>query len=263
MADQIEIPYPPSIAKKDFNCPHCGAHSNQTWFTLAADPIEKNGTPIFPDAEFLTRIQTSNLHDKEKNRLIRWVDRMTSGFVFLEIEERSIYSNNRVCNLYLSKCFTCESISVWVHDDLLFPNQRYTIAANKDLPDDVKNDYEEASKILDISPRGSAALLRLAIQKLCIHLGESGKNINADIASLVRKGLDKRVQQALDIVRVVGNEAVHPGQMDIKDNKGTAKTLFSLVNLIAEKMISEPKHIQNLFDSLPAEVRKQIEKRDS
>jgi hypothetical protein len=36
---------------------------------------------------------------------------------------------------------------------------------NPDLPDDLMLDYEEASKIVSLSPRGSAVLLRLAIQK--------------------------------------------------------------------------------------------------
>src|SRR5688572_10249423 len=85
--------------------------------------------------------------------------------------------------------------------------------------------------------------LRLAIKKLCAELGETGKNINDDIASLEKKGLDKRVQQALDIVRVIGNDAVHPGQIDLRDDRDTATKLFGLVNLIAEKMITEPKHV--------------------
>lgn len=162
----------------------------------------------------------------------------------------------------MSKCYTCKKIAVWVHDNLLFPKMQYAIPPNQDLPDGVKRDYEEASEILDKSPRGAAALLRLAIQKLCVHLGEPGKNINADIATLVKRGLDIRVQQALDVVRVVGNNAVHPGQMDIQDDKDTARTLFGLINLISEKLITEPAHVQKLFDSLPEGARRQIEERD-
>lgn len=134
---------------------------------------------------------------------------------------------------------------------------------NPDLPDDIKRDYEEARQILASSPRGSAALLRLAIQKLCVHLEEKGENINEDIGALVAKGLPTMVQQALDLVRVIGNNAVHPGQIDLNDDKKVADKLFPLVNVIAEVMISQPNQIKTLYESvLPESQREAIEQRD-
>jgi len=133
---------------------------------------------------------------------------------------------------------------------------------NSDLPPDVLRDSEEASRVVSESPRGAAALLRLGIQKLCASLGEKGQNIDDDIASLVKKGLKPMVQQALDAVRVIGNEAVHPGTLDLKDDRDTALRLFGLVNIIAEQMISNPKHVQDLYEKLPESKRKAIEKRD-
>ncbi|HMR31858.1 MAG TPA: hypothetical protein PKA13_10710 [Geminicoccaceae bacterium] len=38
--------------------------------------------------------------------------------------------------------------------------------------------------------------------------------------------------------------------------------MFRLVNLIAEKMISERKHVLEMFEGLPEDKRKAIEKRD-
>lgn len=54
--------------------------------------------------------------------------------------------------------------------------------------------------------RPSDALLRLSIQMLCKHLGESGEDLNGDIANLVKKGLNAVVAKSLDVVRVIGNE---------------------------------------------------------
>jgi hypothetical protein len=133
---------------------------------------------------------------------------------------------------------------------------------NEDMPEDTKRDYEEARAITATSPRGAAALLRLVIQKLCIHLGEKGKDLNVDIANLVKKGLPAVIQKSLDSVRVIGNEAVHPGQMDLKDDKDTVVSLFDLVNLIADVMITKPKKIEKIYQSLPESKREEINKRD-
>jgi hypothetical protein len=129
--------------------------------------------------------------------------------------------------------------------------------------DEIQDDYNEARLVANASPRSAAALLRLALQKLCKQLGEPGKNINDDIASLVKKGLRSDIQKALDIVRVTGNESVHPGQISMRDNKEVATNLFSLINLIASVMISEPKKIDHLYKTLlPESKRDAIEKRD-
>ncbi|WP_407306129.1 DUF4145 domain-containing protein [Acinetobacter sp.] len=105
-------------------------------------------------------------------------------------------------------------------------------------------------------------LLRLVVQKLMIELGEKGKDINQDIASLVSKGLDPHIQQALDFCRVVGNNAVHPGKINLEDSPEIAQTLFEMINYIIEDLIARPKKIRDRFESLPEGVRARIEERD-
>ncbi len=61
---------------------------------------------------------------------------------------------------------------------------------------------------------------------------------------------------------MVGNNAVHPGQINLKDDRTTAEKLFGLVNLITEIMISQPKHVASMYDGLPENARQAIEKRD-
>lgn len=112
------------------------------------------------------------------------------------------------------------------------------------------------------SPRAAAALLRLAIQKLCKELGESGNSINADIGALVRKGLPIEIQQALDVVRVVGNNAVHPGEISADDIEDITPTLFDLVNMIVEDRIARPRKLADMFKSLPSGAIAAITKRD-
>ncbi len=103
----------------------------------------------------------------------------------------------------------------------------------------------------------------MCVQKLCVHLGEKGKNIDDDIGSLVKKGLNPLVQKSLDIVRVIGNEAVHPGRIDLKDDRDTAMTLLGILNAIADQMISHPKTVETMYEKLPETKREAIERRDA
>ena len=80
----------------------------------------------------------------------------------------------------------------------------------------------------------------------------------------MKKGLPQSIQQALDVVRVVGNKAVHPGVISFDvDDKNTAIMLMRLLNIITERMITEPQEIESLYEGLPESVKDSINKRDS
>lgn len=253
---------PPAIGQVSFNCPHCGALANQSWFSAHVNAYGKDGKPPIVYAERLKELVPDDLgKGEEAQRLRKWAERMAKGRPF--IEPNTKYTTHDLRNVSLSRCYSCDDVAIWIYDRLVWPQRGEAPLPNPDLPDEIRRDYDEASTILDLSPRGAAALLRLSIQKLCKELGETGKNIDADIAALAKKGLDVRVQQALDVVRVVGNNAVHPGQIDLRDDRATAEKLFGLVNLIVEIMITQPKHVQEMFEGLPEGARRAIEKRDA
>lgn len=169
--------------------------------------------------------------------------------------------------LHVATCTHCSGRVVWFVNDynsyMLWP---FGIAnaplLHDEMPEDVKADYIEARSISALSPRGASALLRLGIQKLCKHLGGKGENINEDIGALVKKGLPVQIQQALDVVRVTGNNAVHPGELRLEDKPEIAAALFGLLNLIVDNRIAEPKRVEALYTALPEGVRKGVEKRD-
>lgn len=162
----------------------------------------------------------------------------------------------------LARCANCGNKIIWIKDEYVYPNL-LPISPNEDMPNVVKVLYEEAGLIYTKSPRAACALLRLAIDRLCNELGETDRDINKNIASLVKRGLSIEVQRAFDIVRVVGNKAVHPGQIAFNvDSVETAETLFTLINLIVDRLISEPKRIDEMFDKLPENVKNAVKKRD-
>ncbi len=171
------------------------------------------------------------------------------------------FAEQQKCILGSATCQHCNETSIWIKNKMYFPDTGNSPFPNPEMPETVKNLYLEAASISNKSPRGAAALLRLAIQVLCKELGESGKNINTDIGKLVEKGLPEIVQQSLDVVRVTGNDAVHPGQIDT-DNPETVGQLFDLINVIIEYMIALPKKVSGIYSTLPSGKIDGIKKRD-
>lgn len=163
-----------------------------------------------------------------------------------------------------SCCSHCKEHTVWLSTKMIYPFSGSAPLPNSDLPDDIKEDFKEARNIVELSPRGAVALLRLAVQKLCKVLGGEGKNINDDIKFLVSKGLPEKMQKALDSVRVIGNNAVHPGKIDLKDDRQTAYKLFGFINIICDILITQPNQIDEFYElEIPRSDKEAIDKRDS
>lgn len=178
----------------------------------------------------------------------------------------------------ITRCGACHKDAVWRgkashipggialnirEPKLIYPTLAMAPMPNADMPDDIAATYLEARDVLSASPRAAAALLRLCIQQICVFKGLPGKKLNDDIGTLVSQGLPNQVQMALDAVRVVGNNAVHPGELTASDTQAMASSLFELVNLVAEELISRPKRIEALYQRLPAGALASIERRDA
>lgn len=229
--------HPPAIDQIRFDCPHCHAFAQQTWFLC--NPRVHQSTEGQANA-----ILSSDLEITGQ----AWVSRSDSVFG----------------NLSVSQCYSCKKLAVWVLGNIVYPVTKVSIPPNPDLPEDIKADYLEAASIADQSPRSAAGLLRLCIHKLCEHLGAPERDLNAAIGRLVRdKGLNPTVQKALDVVRISGNASLHPQGFDPLDDQATTVKLFQLINVIAEQTITLPKHVGALFEQIPEDKKKAIEKRDA
>jgi hypothetical protein len=163
-------------------------------------------------------------------------------------------------NLFLSVCSRCRKYSLWLDEKMIYPVSSVAPWPIEDMPPNVKDDFLEGRNVVNASPRAAAALLRQALQKLMVHLGESGKRLDEDLADLTRKGLPKKIRSALDAVRVVGNDAVHLGEINSKDDTDTAIALFNLLNMIVEVMISQPKKVNDLYTKLPNSTTRPVRK---
>jgi len=146
--------YPPKQAEEKFHCPHCGVFAKQFWAHIVAQNV--------------------------------W-----GGYN--SIQDKSHFDEKFSKEWTISKCEHCDEKIIWLNEEIVYPKKMIVDLPNNDLFDDIKNDYIEAAIIFNDSVRSSAALLRLALQKLCKQLGEKGENINNDIGNLVKKGLNPQI----------------------------------------------------------------------
>ena len=225
--------FPPEHAKGQFHCPICDVYAKQKWSHLNAigDCYTKRN-------QFNGVIYQSNIFGLATK----------SGFL---LEDWTI-----------SLCEHCNGMAVWFEMKMIYPKKISVEKPNNDLNEDIKKDYLEAANILNDSPRSAAAILRLSLQKLCKQLGEKGDNINNDIGELVKKGLNPSIQKSLDVLRITGNNAVHPGELDLSEDNDRVVKLFNLLNFIVQKMITEPKEINSFYENLPEKSKQAVEKRD-
>lgn len=229
----------PTFASNLFVCPHCDGYTQQTWYAIHRDNV--NFIPR-EDSTFVKLLPYQHPHFQPQY----------SGV--------SQYADQ---SIYISQCTHCHKIIIWYNFNIIYPLAGTAASPNNYMPNEVKALYNEAASVCTISPRSAAALLRLALQILLKELGGDGKNINDDIAKLTKDGVLKdEIKTACDILRVIGNNAVHPGQIDIEDNTEITNSLFELLNLIVSETLERKAKIDSLYSLLPKGAKEAIEKRD-
>ncbi|TCB60256.1 DUF4145 domain-containing protein [Acinetobacter terrae] len=222
------------LDQKSFKCPHCGAFAHMEWDNLCLMRRDDQ------DNEFnvQTRIHQATCVSCNKENI--WYNHRTvSGWIGLNGIPRPIDDSE------LSRLFPVQEIT---NQDI--PNYL------PDMPKDVKTLYKEAALIFELSPRSAAALIRLALEKLCEHLGVKKKNIKESIEELAKQQIiPLRVAQAADNIRLIGNANVHAGIIcdEVLDDINPA--IFSYINLIVDYAIKKPKEIEEINLLFPEQKR--------
>jgi len=183
--------------------------------------------------------------------------------LWFELQASGAGPNHWLSETKAAQCSRCHEHSLWIKEQMVFPHVALGPLPHDDMPSEVKEDHEEARVIAAQSPRGACALLRLGLQKLSIELGQPGKDLNTDIGKLVQeRGLLPQIQQSLDALRVIGNNAVHPGTIDLRDDQETVIALLNTMNVIVEQLIAAPKHAEELYAKVPQAQKDAIAQRD-
>ena len=240
----------PEINKQSFTCPHCGVVAQQIWTDMRS--VSEKIAVILEHLYFEYR---SHVDSYDQGRVQAFRDYMLRELP--KIAPKIFVSRS----FSFTNCQHCYKATVWLGESMIYPRLVSFSDPNEDMDEEIKELYLEAAKIFQDSPRASAALLRLCVEKLCGQLGEK-EGLNVCIGNLVKRGLNIQIQQALDYCRVIGNNAVHSGKIVLEEDPDKVSILFDLVNDIAQEMITKPKEMEEKYSSLPEENRHQIEKRD-
>lgn len=117
------------------------------------------------------------------------------------------------------QCPACKKALIWLKKNLGYENTTwpvYPLNSNRppapaEVPSPLADDFNEASSVLSISPKSSAALSRRCLQELLRQQGF----IDKDLAPAIQRALDSRTLPAalaenLDAIRNIGNFAAHP-----------------------------------------------------
>ena len=239
----------PKMGNEKFVCPHCGVLSRQNW------------TNVKKFSETVNSI-LNHLYLEYRARVDSFDQTVIKNFCEFLFRELPTYIPKFISSYFsFSICQSCSKTSIWIEEEMIYPKLFSFPDPNEDLTAEIKKLYLEAANIFQDSPRASAALLRLSIEELCKQLGEKG-DLNTSIGNLVKKGMNIKMQQALDYCRVIGNNAVHAGKIDLEDDPNKISTLFYLVNDIADEMITKPKEMQERYSSLPDGYKNAVAKRD-
>lgn len=137
----------------------------------------------------------------------------------------------------------------------IYPAVAYRRPTPKDVPSNIRCDYEEAVLVLPDSEKASAALSRRCLQSL---LRETAKTKSKDLADQIEEvlaSLPAYLQQQLDAVRNIGNFAAHPlkskstGEI-VEVEAGEAEWNLDVPDLLFDFYYEQPRIAQQRREAL-------------
>lgn len=227
----------PTHGAPSFDCPHCDAHSQQTWATTVG-------------------------YEDEQNASVQWntIDRSEC----YSCKQETIWHAERK---YATSTPGFGAPHSWMAWQILWPRKKPGMPAHERMPEHLRSLYDEARAVSDLSPRAAAALLRLLTEALLREVAEdpTGKPFDL-IGKLVReKQLDEQTRMLADYLRITGNNSVHPGQIDEGEDEDAQKRvamMFPFINSLVQRLIADPAEINELYAQLPAGTRAAADRRD-
>lgn len=211
----------PEFDKDAFNCPRCGAFSNQEW--LLADVMDKK------QAQFGgKRIMKGEISEFAFSKCVHCKKISVWG-----VEKKN----------------------------LVYPRTNTRVFDLTEIPKDLADDYEEACLVLGDSPKASAALSRRCLQAVLREQGFSDKSLYKEIQGAIDSGkFPSHISDSLDAIRNIGNFAAHPmkdtnsGEV-LPVEAGEAEWNLETLEFLFDFFYVQPARIQKRKDALNEKLK--------
>ena len=223
----------PQLGAESFSCPHCNAVAHQDWYSLFLKPENAAEVGVLtPEAVTVSTLRQGEAQRDNIKEIEQFIERLKKTQLTYEYQKHPHPLKVKMANLHISNCHNCNGFSLWVSGLLVYPTKL------DKTPELVDEDVEEAAVVLNKSPRGATALMRLCIQKLVPLLEDNGKELNQRVSSLVRKGLEMEMQQAMDVLQVLRSDPVQLSPLDSQADKETALRFLDSLKEVLERRMS-------------------------
>lgn len=154
---------------------------------------------------------------------------------------------------------------------MLYPFGGTAPVAAENMPDDVRELYEEARAVVGLSRRAGAALARATLERLLRGQYPDVKS-NARLEDLILRAeqdVSSGLIDLLTLIRHVGNKSLHVA--DVPDDAVVmvmapeqtelAEVLFAAINELVDELITKPQRNARLGALIPDGVRETIERK--
>ena len=161
----------PSPFLTAFHCAHFKAYAAQNWYRTLINPSD--GPCYLEEPKIPIQLPNGyeDLHDE-------WQHGRNLREPFALVNDLFVVTKKGTHHFYfvdVSQCSHCNRYSIWIKAQMVYPDTGAGAPPHDDLPEHLRADYMEAASIIDRSPRGAAALLRLIFEQLLNHVGDEKK----------------------------------------------------------------------------------------
>lgn len=121
------------------------------------------------------------------------------------------------------------------------------------IPEQIRKDYEEASLIVNLSPKASATISRRCIQGMIRDFWKINKRTLNDEITAIEEKVDPSVKQVLHSLRQIGNIGAHPEKdinIIVDVEAGEALKLIKFIEYLVEEWYIKRQNTSHLLEDI-------------